>query len=152
MDSYLPLSGLILLIGGALVVSSVYVFFRQRSQLRRSIMTTGTVIELLRHHDPGDYLLVKSADGRKLKRKYDYRPVIRFETETGRSVKFAARVASRPIPYQVGDQVSVIYDPNKPQKAQINRALYLWFHVIMLLFFGVFALAMGLLGIIMAEP
>ena len=58
-----------------------------------------------------------------------------------------ANVSSRPAPYQVGEQVEIIYDPNKPQKAHINRFLYRWFQVLMVFGFGVFLLLMGLLGL-----
>lgn len=143
-------SGLFIIIGGVLVASGLFAFFRQRARMRRSRLTTGTIVELVPYRKSGEYLWEKSTDGVKIKPKYLYQPVVRFKTETGRSMKFMVSIASRPKPYQVGEQVKVIYDPDNPQKAQINRFLYLWFNVLMLLFFGVFTLAMGLLGVMMA--
>jgi hypothetical protein len=149
MNNYLSLSGLFLIIGVALLGGGIVAFFQRRAQIGRSIITTGTVVELLPQRKSGDFLLKKSADGWKLERKYLYRPVVRFKTETGRTIKFAAGVASRPMPFQVGEQVKVIYQPDNPKKAQINRPLYLWFTVSMLLFFGLFMLVMGSIGILM---
>jgi len=151
MTTYLPLSGLFIISGVALVGSGVFMFFRQRAKIRRSLPAVGVVIELMRHRAEGEYAREKTAAGVKIKSKYLYRPVVRFKTETGRTIRFVASVASRPMPYQVGEQVAVIYNPDNPQEAQINRFLYLWFYVVMLIFFGVFTLAMGLLGLMMSD-
>lgn len=151
MNSLVSLSGLFAIFGVALIAGGLFAFFRRRAQLSRSIVTTGSVVELLPQRQSGDYVVEKNpADGVKIKPKYLYRPVISFKTESGRTVKFAASVSSRPKPFQIGDQVEVIYEPDQPKKAQINRFVYLWFNVLMLLFFGFFALGMGLVGVLAA--
>lgn len=151
MNSLFSLSGLFAIVGVALIVIGIFAFFRRRAQLSHSIVTIGSVVELLPQRQSGEYVVEKNpADGVKIKRKYLYRPVISFKTESGRTVKFAASVSSSPKPFQIGDQVEVIYEPDQPQKAQINRFVYLWFNVLMLLFFGFFTLAMGLFGVLAA--
>lgn len=151
MTSLLSFSGLVAIVGVVLIALGAYAFFRRWAQLSHSIVTTGSVIELLPQRQSGDYVVEKNpADGVKIKPKYLYRPVISFKTESGRTVKFAASVSSRPKPFQIGDQVEVIYEPEQPQKAQINRFVYVWFNVLMLLFFGFFTLAMGLLGVLVS--
>ena len=151
MNSLLSFSGLVAVVGMGLIAGGIVAFFRRRAQIKRSIVTTGSVVELVRQRQSGDYVVDRNpADGVKIKPKYLYRPVIAFKTEAGRTVKFTASVASRPKPFQVGDEVKVIYDPDQPKKAQINQFVYLWFYVLMLLFFGVFTLVMGLFGVLVS--
>ena len=85
-----------------------------------------------------------------LKKKYLYRPVIEFKPSHGRAIRFSAGVASRPAPYQIGDKVDVLYDPNSPQEARINRFTDLWFAVILFIFFGLFLTGMGLIGFMLS--
>jgi hypothetical protein len=151
MNSLFSFSGLVAIVGVALIALGIFAFFRRRAQIKHSIVTTGSVVELLPQRQSGEYVIDKNpVDGVKIKPKYLYRPVVSFKTESGRTVKFSASVSSSPKPFQIGDQVEVIYVPDQPKKAQINRFMYLWFNVLMLLFFGFFALGMGLVGVLAA--
>jgi hypothetical protein len=147
MTTYLIFSGVVLVLGLILMGLGAVLFGRQRVYLRQALTATGVVVELLPMQKSGDYRIKRTASGLEVQRKYLYRPVIRFKAANGRTHKFMANVSSRPAPYQVGEQVEVIYDPNKPHKAYINRFLYRWFQVLMVFGFGVFLLLMGLLGI-----
>ena len=106
-------------------------------------------MELLPQRKTGKYLVKRTGGGLKIQPKYLYRPVIHFKAANGRTIKFMANFSSRPAPFQIGEQVEVIYDPNQPQKASINRFLYRWFAVMMCFSFGIFLLLMGLLGILL---
>jgi hypothetical protein len=141
---------LLIITGIILLGSGVWLFFRQRTRIARAITAEGVVIEQLRQRASGEYLYKRTAEGIKIEKKYLYRPVIRFKTEDGRTIKFSPPMATRPARCQVGDKVAVLYDPDKPQQAQINAFTYLWFYVLMLLFFGLFFLAIGLLGLVLA--
>jgi hypothetical protein len=81
----------------------------------------------------------------KLEKKYLYRPLVSFRTQDGRTIKFTPSIAMRPAPYQVGDRISVLYEPDRPKQAQINRFVYLWFYSIMFIAFGFLTMGMGLL-------
>ena len=145
-----PLSILFVLIGAALFGGGIYAYFRQRARVAQSLLAEGVVIELLRLRAQGEFVVKRTEQGVKLEKKYLYRPVVRFKTHAGRMVDFTASLASRPAPYEIGECVEVLYDPDDPQQAQINAFRYLWFTVFMLIFFGLFALGMGLLGLVMA--
>jgi hypothetical protein len=138
-----------ILIGFGLLGLGVYAFFRQRARIARSISTTGVVIEMVRQRATGEYLWSQTESGIKVRKKYLYRPVIRFETQNGATIEFISGIAMRPAPYEVGERVEVIYDPQNPRQAQISRFVNLWFYTLMLLFFGLFTLGMGLLGVIL---
>jgi hypothetical protein len=135
----------LILIGVTLLVCGIILFFRQWHRIRKSIRTEGEVIDLITSKQHGEYIRVKTLDGVKLEQKQMYRPIIQFRTQRGRKVKFRASVSMRPSPYQVGDRVSVLYLPDDPKGAQIDRFVYLWFYVIMLVLFGCLTIGMGLM-------
>jgi hypothetical protein len=47
----------------------------------------------------------------------------------------------------VGTPVEVLYDPDDPRQAGIAQFIHLWFYVLMLIGFGLFAIGMGSLGL-----
>lgn len=148
MTSAIHLSVLFVVIGVVLLGCGIFLFLRQRARTAQSILAEGVVIELLRQRAEGEYLRVKTAQGVKTEKKYLLRPVVRFQTQSGHTIQFSPSIAIRPAPYQVGERVSVLYLTNNPQQAQINRFVYLWFYVIILIFFGFFMLGMGMMILI----
>ena len=103
------------------------------------------MIELIPRRARGEFIRVKTEDGVKLEQKYLYRPVVRFRTRDGHTIKFSPSISMRPSPYQVGDRISILYEPDHPKQAQINRFIYLWFYSIMFISFGFLTMGMGLL-------
>lgn len=138
------------LVGMALIVSGGLLFLRQRSRLHRAVHADGTVVELIRQRAEGESTLSRTEEGKAMRPKYLFRPRVRFRTSDGQIMVFTPSLALRPEPYQVGQHVDVLYDPDHPEMAQIDRFLYLWFNVTVLVFFGVLCLGFGLLGIAMA--
>jgi hypothetical protein len=136
---------LFVMLGPTLLASGIFLFFRQRARIARSVKAEGVVIELIPRRASREFILVKTEGGVKLEKKYLYRPLVRFRTQDGRTIKFSPSIATRPAPYQVGDRVSILYEPDRPNQAQINRFVYLWFFPMMFIAFGVFTLGMGLL-------
>jgi hypothetical protein len=136
---------LFVMLGPTLLASGIFLFFRQRARIARSISAEGIVIELIPRRASREFILEKTEGGVKLEKKYLYRPLVRFRTQDGRTIKFSPSIATRPAPYQVGDRVSILYEPDRPNQAQINRFVYLWFFPMMFIAFGVFTLGMGLL-------
>lgn len=145
MDQPISSSIIFMALGPILLAGGIVLFFRQRARIARSIAAEGVVIELIPRRVRGEFIRVKTADGIKLEQKYLYRPVVRFRTRDGRTIRFVSNIAMRPAPYQVGDRVSVLYEADHPKQAQINRFLNLWFNTIMLISFGFLTMGMGLL-------
>ncbi len=46
-------------------------------------------------------------------------PSVRFQTQDGRTVEFENKIGSN-APPKVGDQVTVIYDPARPEEAKVT--------------------------------
>jgi hypothetical protein len=148
MSLFPPASLLFFFIGLVLLGWGIIAYFRQRAWIAQSTPMVGIVVELLRLRAQGDYLVKRDEGGIEIEPKYRYRPVIRFKTHSGRTIDFIPAVSMRPAPYQVGEPVEVIFNPDEPNQAQINRFWYVWFNVFILIFFGLFTIGMGLLGII----
>ncbi len=55
-----------------------------------------------------------------------YHPVVQFNTAAGQSRIFRSSVGSRPSTYDVGESVTVVYDPSRPTEARIRSFLSLW--------------------------
>lgn len=56
-----------------------------------------------------------------------YRAVVRFETADGRQVEIQSRVRSNPPAFDVGERVTVRYDPAVPDNARIDSFMERWF-------------------------
>jgi hypothetical protein len=144
------ISAAVAVVGMALIVSGGLLFLRQRSRLRQAVHADGTVVELIRQRAEGEGILSRTEEGKAMRPKYLFRPRVRFRTSDGQTVVFTPSLAMRPEPYQVGQPVAVLYDPDHPETAQIDHFLYLWFHATVPVLFGVLCLELGLLGIAMA--
>ena len=66
-------------------------------------------------------------------------PVVRFETQDGKTVEFEAGLGTN-VPPQVGEEVTVIYDPLRPQEARVTIGSTLRFRPKLLVVVGVAAL------------
>ena len=71
-------------------------------------------------------------------------PVVRFITGDGRTVEFEAQAGSNLAP-KVEQQVTVLYDPLKPEEAKLKSFMMLWALSSILTALGVFLLFPGLL-------
>jgi hypothetical protein len=143
----MSISEFFILVGVLVIGLGIVMFFRQRAQMAQAAIAIGIVTDLIPVRAEGEYVVSKGEEGTKIERKYRYRPEIRFKTHAGRTIDFIAPIATRPSRYAIGDPVEVIYDPEKPQTAQINSFLYLWFFTLMLVGFGLFFVGMGVLGV-----
>jgi len=140
---------LITLMGVVTLALGIWMFFRQRARLAQCAVAIGIVTDLIPVRAEGEYVVSKGEAGTKIEKKYRYRPEIRFKTHAGRTMDFIAPIATRPSRYAIGDAVEVLYDPKNPKDVQINSFLYLWFSTLMLVGFGLFVAAMGVLGVVL---
>ena len=95
-----------------------WLFYQQKSLENRGMTTTGTVTRLVASTD---------SDGTT------YAPVFEFKTQGGRTFEIQSDSYSSPPAYEVGQRVTIIYDPEKPATAQIqgeNTLLIIIFAVV----------------------
>jgi len=109
-----------LIIGIGLFITSIFLIRQRLAFIRDSEKTMGTVILLKKEKD---------SDGGTT-----YRPVFRFKTKTNQEIVFDHSVTSSPPSWSVGDDATIVYDPDNPD----NARLYSYFGV-----FGVAAILMA---------
>jgi hypothetical protein len=131
----LKIIGFILILCGLimLLVSGI-TFFNARNFARDSVVTTGTVVDLVLEDSMSD-------DSGPF-----YHPVVSFITTDGETVEFKASYGSNPPRYSRGDEIKVRYDRYNPYKARLDSFFDLWGIAII---FGAIGLAMIDAGITM---
>ncbi|QKK01967.1 MAG: DUF3592 domain-containing protein [Pseudomonadota bacterium] len=98
------------LIGAGLIAGGYYWGVNHSAFKARALATKGTVVEVVSDYN-------STSDGSS----YTYHPVVEFETAAGKRTEFTDRSGSSPPAYSGGEQVAVLYDPDNPRKAQIDR-------------------------------
>lgn len=96
--------------GALLIVAAAVMYSQQAAFVERSWPAPGEVIGL----EPERGNVARAA------------PVIRFETSRGKAVRFRANM---PIPWpklDIGDRVPVLYDPENPESAVVDRFWSVW--------------------------
>jgi hypothetical protein len=90
-------------------------------------------------HAQGTVSKLNGRDGEKV-----LYPVFTFEDSRGTLHSIESLSGSYPAAYKVGDSVAVIYQPDKPDNAEIESFLNIWIWPIALAGFGAFDLLIGL--------
>jgi hypothetical protein len=77
-----------------------------------------------------------------------YCPRIRFQTTDGHEIDFVSDSGNNPASYSVGESVSLLYDPQHPEKASINSFTSLWLLPILLGILGVGCTVPGIIFLV----
>ncbi len=117
--------GIVMLVGGFLMYQNTAGF------VATAVHTQGTVVDISR-------VWSSSSSGGS----YVYRPIIEFKTKEGADGKFESTNGRNPSPFAKGDVVEILYDPQNPDKAEIDSFGELWVGNLILpglgiIFFGV---------------
>lgn len=129
--------GLAFVVGGLILLTiSLFLVCQQQAFLSQSVITTGTITELKEY--------------RSQKNSLTYCAVGQFKAADGEKYKFESDFCSYPPSFEVGDTVSVLYHPDRPQEAQINSFWSLWFVSIFLFAMGFLFGSIGILLISIA--
>lgn len=118
--------GLIFLPVGILFLILGIVIFRvfKKKQERASAITTATVVEIIRERSHSSSSTMVT-----------YHPVYEYYAN-GQMQRVRSSVGSSPCPYQVGEQVELHFNPDKPREIFIEKDLrILW--LIRILFCGI---------------
>ncbi|MEH1824675.1 MAG: DUF3592 domain-containing protein [Nostoc sp.] len=122
-------------VGSILTITGIIIGLNTRSFVTSAIPAQGTVIDLVK----------SSSTDKKGRTSYVYYPVVKFTARSGETTIFKARTATNPPEYIKGQQVEILYNPQKPDSAIINSWLSLWFLPAMLTGLGsIFALIGGI--------
>jgi hypothetical protein len=130
------LFGIFLLIGLGLLGGAAYLALDTRADIGRAETAAGTVIDLIGRRD---------SDGDTI-----YYPHVRYLTRSGETVEFTGAVGSSPPAFEIGEAVSVLYDPAAPEEARIDSFFQLWFGAVILGGIGLVFIVIGGTGSIVA--
>jgi uncharacterized protein DUF3592 len=134
------ISGVFSTIGVGMLAGSFLIFANTRSFISRAAEAPGKVIELERS---------RSSSSGSYSSSSTYRPVVEFNSATGKRIEFTSSVGTNPPSHRVGDPVTVLYNPADPQSARIKSFFSLWFGFLIVFALGLVFAAIGLTMIFM---
>jgi hypothetical protein len=106
-------SAISFLISIGCLVAGVRALIMQRRQRETSTLTSGVVVALQKQViNPGTSGI--------------YCPTIEFTTASGETIRFQSSYGTMPASHKVGQVVKVLYDPKKPDSAEIDSGLSNW--------------------------
>jgi hypothetical protein len=97
--------------GPLFLIGAAFAYSHARAFVTRAVRAEGTVVELV---DRG------GSSGTT------YAPVFLFTDAADAKHKVYSSLSSYPPAYEVGEKVTILYDPDKPQKAKIEGFFSLW--------------------------
>lgn len=115
------------LIAVCIMAGGYYMYGDMQEKMAQGLRVTGEIVRIDSKYD-------SSSDGSG----YTYYGVVKYMTAAGESIEFRDSVGSSHALFEKGDQVDVIYDPAKPQKAMIDRGMWNWLLSVGLMAFGAF--------------
>ena len=116
-------TGLIFLaIGIVILIITAKIRLNTLAFLAKAISTKGRVINLEERASNDD-------DGRY---SYSYYPVVEFSYSRGRTKQFVSKLGRNPPAFKVGQEVTVMYDPNNVESAKIGTFGELWLFTVIL--------------------
>ncbi|MEH2117639.1 DUF3592 domain-containing protein [Nostoc sp.] len=97
-------------VGSIIAVTGIIIGLNTRSFVTSAIPAQGTIIDLVQ----------RSSTDSKGSSSYVYYPVVKFTARSGESTVFEADTGSNPPEFTKGQQVEILYSPQKPDSARIN--------------------------------
>ena len=125
-------------VGAVFLVLGIRNFVRARRFVSQASSATGTVTEVKIRTSTSP-----SSEGTRVWR-YRY-PVVRFQTQDGRTVEFESETGTSSFSQGPGAQVEVLYDPLKSEEARIKTFMMLWFAPLIFSVLGFFLFLFGTL-------
>jgi hypothetical protein len=107
---------LLALIGVILAGAGAYMVKSTRQFLSRAESAPGVVIENIWSY----------SSSRSSSNSGTYHPRVRFRTREGQESEFVSGTGSRPAAYHVNEEVTVLYDPEDPNRASIKSFWDVW--------------------------
>jgi hypothetical protein len=119
----------ILIVAGiGLGLLGAYLYRSTNLFLAKALPATGRVVDLAVNHSSNSST---------------YAPVVEFQVD-GHAYKFKDSISSNPPSYQRGDVVKVLYDPDRPGSARIDRGRWNTLVPLLVCAFGVLLTSLGL--------
>lgn len=108
---------------------SIYFYNKTNNFLKNAVKTEGTVVDIKER---------KNSEGNVL-----YYPIISFTDKTGKEYeKYGS--GHFPTKYEIGDKISILYDPQNPKKNKFNTFINLWIGPTIAFALGIIPLSIGM--------
>ena len=118
-------------LGSCMLLGALFFFSRSLVFAYRATSTTGKVIE----HEVNTSTSTGSGSNRSTTTT-SYRPVVQFQTQ-GRSIRFVSKAGDNsPQDQPVGSEVTVLFNPNDPNNAEIDSFSAIWGGSVFMIVFG----------------
>ncbi len=117
--------GIFFVLGLGMLIGSYFTIQHTRRFLATAVEAHGVVVDLVFRETGGRHA------------SWSYFPHVRFRTADGREIDFESGSGSNPPSYWVNETVTVLYDPQQPQRAYLNSFGSLWAGTIVLAILGV---------------
>ena len=115
-------------VGLGLLIGSYFTYRHTRRFLETAIPVPGVVVENVYR---------ESSSSSNHGPSWSYYPHVHFQTTDGHDIDFVSNTGSSPPSYSVNERVTVLYDPQQPEKASLNSFGSLWASTIILVSLGV---------------
>jgi Protein of unknown function (DUF3592) len=132
---------LLSVVGAVFLVLGIRNLVRTRRFVGRASSATGTVTDIKNRRSTSH-----SSEGSRIRRY----PVVRFQTQEGRTVEFESETGTSSFSQGPGEQVEVLYDPLRPEEARIKTFIMLWFAPLIFSVLGLFMFVFGTLFTLIA--
>ena len=125
------------LVGALLLIVGIILWTNTRMFVARAQQVKGTVDHLKYRH---------GSDGQ------ESAPVFKFKTLKGETIEFGSYIYSDPPEFMAGQVVDILYDPQNPQQARVNKGSNLYFLPLLLAGLGLLFLGTGVALSISGRP
>jgi hypothetical protein len=132
MSTDITLEIIFSLLGGFFLLTGVFLYIRTKNFIGKAQEVKGTVIQMVYSEDS------EGGGG--------YAPIYQFKTLEGQDIEIQDGLSSNPPRFKVGQDVKVLYDPENPRNARLNKWLNLYFLPIL---FGGLGVIFGGVGIVL---
>lgn len=138
----------IILAAGIVIISVGLFFHRRQKNLERSctMQTEGKVVRIERKEET--YIEKDDNDNEKERTRVSYHPVFSYEVG-GRKIEETASAGSGRPEFTVGQQVTVMYDPQNPEKYYVKEDKTGSRFGIYFMIFGVVVFIMGIVAMVL---
>jgi hypothetical protein len=108
--------GIFAVVGVGLLIGALFAYEHMHRFLQTAVSTPGVVVENIWQED-------RSSNNGPSWTAY---PRVRFRTADDREISIVTRTGSNPPAYHVEDAVTILYDPQQPNRASIKSFAELW--------------------------
>ena len=108
-------------VGALMLGSGAFMAVKQKQFIDSAVRVEGTVIELDKRYSSSS-----SSSNTHHRDKVTYAPIFTYTDTTGALHKVVSSFSTNPPTYQIGEKVTVLYDPQKPSQGELGDLFSQW--------------------------